>query len=103
MTNLVSGARTKTIKIYFNNKKEYFYIKRKTFYYIKYVNGLFFIQYNEIEDSINQIFTISKILIMELRKFAAYWHKIINYIGPKVVKYLQNATKGIKICRQNPL
>ena len=47
LTNLVFEAQIRAIKIYFNNKKEYLYIKRK------YINSLPFIQYNKIEDLIN--------------------------------------------------
>ena len=89
MTNLVFRAWTRAAGIYFNNKKEYLYVKKKTFYHIKsVVNNIPFIQYNEIEDLVDQLFAIFKILIIELRKSAAYWYKIINYAGPKAIKYL---------------
>ena len=97
LINLVFGARTRVTKIHFNSKKKYLYIKRKIFYHVKYVNSLPFIQYNEVEDLIDQTFAIFKISTIELRKFATYWHKIIDYAGPKAVKYLQNTIEGIKI------
>ena len=64
---------------------------------MKYVNTLPFIQYNKIENLIDQSFATSKTPIIELRKSAAYWHKIIDYAKPKAVKYLQNVIEGIKI------
>ena len=53
LINLVFGARTRAIKVYFNNKKEHLYIKKKTFYHMKYVNSLPFIQYNKVEDLVD--------------------------------------------------
>ena len=45
----------------------------------------------------DQLFAIFKIPIIKLKKFITHWHKIIGYIGPKAVKYLQNVIEGIKI------
>ena len=43
LTNLVSGARTRVVGVYFDSEKEYLYIKGKIFCHVKYVNGLPFI------------------------------------------------------------